>query len=335
VTTFRTLVVLILVSAGTVFAQSPEQVFQQGNMLYQQGSLDEARKAYELLLGQGYVSGELYYNLGNVYYRTGNIARGILFYERAARLIPQDEDLQHNLTLANLRITDRIEPTPRLFIWDWWDGLKNALSLQGLTWLMFFSYLVVIAFVALLLLGGSYTVRLLGDRRPLSPGAGSVYRQARGSRGDRRSDSHDSCGHGEELSRPEELGRLRAPQWRQGPRDRPRQRVGEYPAGGWKAGVAGAELDRGDLACLRAHNVPGDPVEPRRSPMMQRASVETGNMRRARMPGSIRAGATDVRARILFRISARRGASSALASAPSPAHLHPTPYAASASHHPG
>jgi len=162
VTTFRTLVVLILVSAGTVFAQSPEQVFQQGNMLYQQGSLDEARKAYELLLGQGYVSGELYYNLGNVYYRTGNIARGILFYERAARLIPQDEDLQHNLTLANLRITDRIEPTPRLFIWDWWDGLKNALSLQGLTWLMFFSYLVVIAFVALLLLGGSYTVRRVG-----------------------------------------------------------------------------------------------------------------------------------------------------------------------------
>ena len=161
-TTLRTLVVLILLSAGTVFAQSPEQVFQQGNMLYQQGSLDEARKAYELLLGQGYVSGELYYNLGNVYYRTGNIARGILFYERAARLIPQDEDLQHNLTLANLRITDRIEPTPRLFIWDWWDGLKNALSLQGLTWLMFFSYLVVIAFVALLLLGGSYTVRRVG-----------------------------------------------------------------------------------------------------------------------------------------------------------------------------
>jgi tetratricopeptide (TPR) repeat protein len=152
----------LLVSAGTVFAQSPEQVFQQGNMLYQQGSLEEARKAYETLLGQGYVSGELYYNLGNVYYRSGNIARGILFYERAARLIPQDEDLQHNLTLAGLRITDRIEPTPRLFIWDWWDGLKNALSLQGLTWLTFFAYLAVVACVALLILGGSYTVRRVG-----------------------------------------------------------------------------------------------------------------------------------------------------------------------------
>jgi tetratricopeptide (TPR) repeat protein len=162
VTTLRTLILLLLVSAGTVFAQSPEQVFQQGNMLYQQGSLEEARKAYETLLGQGYVSGELYYNLGNVYYRTGNIARGILFYERAARLIPQDEDLQHNLALANLRITDRIEPTPRLFIWDAWEGLKHTLSLQGLTWLTFFGYLVVIAFVALLLLGGSFTVRRVG-----------------------------------------------------------------------------------------------------------------------------------------------------------------------------
>lgn len=161
-TTLRALILLLLASAGTVSAQNPEQVFQQGNMLYQQGSLDEARKAYETLLGQGYASGELYYNLGNVYYRTGNIARGILFYERAARLIPQDEDLQHNLTLANLRLTDRIEPTPRLFIWDWWGGVKNALSLQGLTWLTFLAYLIVIAFVALLLLGGSYTVRRIG-----------------------------------------------------------------------------------------------------------------------------------------------------------------------------
>jgi tetratricopeptide (TPR) repeat protein len=162
VTTLRTLILLLLMSAGTVFAQNPEQVFQQGNLLYQQGSLDEARKAYETLLGQGYVSGELYYNLGNVYYRTGSIARGILFYERAGRLTPQDEDLQHNLALANLRITDRIEPTPRLFIWGWWEALKNALSLQGLTWLTFLAYLIVIASVALLLLGGSYTVRRVG-----------------------------------------------------------------------------------------------------------------------------------------------------------------------------
>ena len=161
-TILRRLSLSVLLFAGPALAQSPEQVFQQGNMLYQQGSLEEARKAYETLLGQGYVSGELYYNLGNVYYRTGSIARGILFYERAARLIPQDEDLQHNLLLANLRITDRIEPTPRLFIWEWWDGLKSALSLQGLTWLTYMSYLVVIAFAALLLLGGSYTVRRVG-----------------------------------------------------------------------------------------------------------------------------------------------------------------------------
>jgi tetratricopeptide (TPR) repeat protein len=162
VKTSLSLLLLCICAAGTLLAQNPEQVFQQGNMLYQQGSLEEARKAYEALLGQGYVSGELYYNLGNVYYRTGNIARGILFYERAARLIPQDEDLQHNLTLANLRINDRIEPTPRLFLWDWWASLKNALSLQSLTWMVFVAYLLVIASLAMLLLGGSYAVRRAG-----------------------------------------------------------------------------------------------------------------------------------------------------------------------------
>jgi tetratricopeptide (TPR) repeat protein len=131
-------------------------------MLYQQGSLEEARKAYETLIGQGYASGELYYNLGNVYYRTGSIAKGILYYERAARLIPQDEDLQHNRMLAKLRITGRIEPTPRLFIWDAWESMKSGLSLQGLTWLTFTAYLVVIIFIGLFALAKNYTVRRIG-----------------------------------------------------------------------------------------------------------------------------------------------------------------------------
>ena len=114
-----------------MFAQSPEQVFQQGNALYQQGKFAEAAGVYEAILKSGSVSGELLFNLGNAYYKTGNMGKAILQYERALRLMPGDDDLRHNLQLANLLIVDRIEATPRLFLWDWWEGLKHALSLRA------------------------------------------------------------------------------------------------------------------------------------------------------------------------------------------------------------
>src|SRR5512141_279622 len=81
-------------------AQTPEQRFEQGNEAYQQGKMSEAVEIYESILRNGYLSGPLYYNLGNAYYRAGNIPRAILNYERALRLMPGDEDLHHNLQLA-------------------------------------------------------------------------------------------------------------------------------------------------------------------------------------------------------------------------------------------
>ncbi len=140
-------------------AEPPESLFQQGNQLYQQGNLEEAKTAYETILKQGFVSGELYYNLGNTYYKSGDIARAILSYERALRLMPRDEDLLHNLQLANLLITDRIEPAPRLFVWEYWDGIKYSVSLAGATWLAYINYLLIIAGLSVLMLARSFTLR--------------------------------------------------------------------------------------------------------------------------------------------------------------------------------
>lgn len=140
-------------------AQTPEQQFQSANLLYQQGKITEARDAYEAVVQSGYVSGELYFNLGNAWYRTGNIARAILNFERARKYIPGDEDLQHNLQLMNLMITDRIEPVPRLFVWDYWDGLTGAFSLRGITWLAYVLLVLTALAVAATILSRRYAVR--------------------------------------------------------------------------------------------------------------------------------------------------------------------------------
>jgi len=142
-------------------AQTPEQRFEQGNEAYQQGKIPEAVEIYESILRNGFVSGPLYYNLGNAYYRTGNIPRAILNYERALRLMPGDDDLHHNLQLANLMITDKIEPTPRLFLWDYLDAVKNALTLETVTWLAYGCFVIVVGCICAIILGSTYFLRKL------------------------------------------------------------------------------------------------------------------------------------------------------------------------------
>jgi tetratricopeptide (TPR) repeat protein len=146
----------------TLSAQPPEQMFQDGNRAFQQGKFQDAIAMYEKLLSTGYQSGEVFYNLGNAYYRVGNIGRAILFYERAARLIPDDDDLRHNLQLANLLIPDRIDPAPRLFIWQWWEAAKVSFSIASVTWLAYLTYLLVAVGVAVIVLARTYTVRRIG-----------------------------------------------------------------------------------------------------------------------------------------------------------------------------
>jgi tetratricopeptide (TPR) repeat protein len=142
-------------------AQTPEQRFEQGNEAYQQGKMSEAVEIYESILRNGYVNGPLHYNLGNAYYRSGNIPRAILNYERALRFMPTDDDLRHNLQLANLMITDKIEPTPRLVLWDYFDAVKNAFTLEAVTWLAYAAFVLVVGCICLIILGRTYFVRKL------------------------------------------------------------------------------------------------------------------------------------------------------------------------------
>ena len=161
----RRLFILVLLPAllaampARLRAQTPEQRFEQGNEAYQQGKISEAVEIYESILQNGYVSGPLYYNLGNSYYRGGNVPRAILNYERALRFMPADDDLRHNVQLANMVITDKIEPVPRLFLWDYFDAFKNAFTLEAVTWLAYAGFVLFIGSVCVFILGRTYGVR--------------------------------------------------------------------------------------------------------------------------------------------------------------------------------
>ena len=89
-----------LTTNGLAENQPWDEVFFRANQAYQEGHLLEAIDGYHKLLNSGYVSGHLYYNLGNAYFRLNHIGRAILSYKRARLLIPRDADLNFNLQYA-------------------------------------------------------------------------------------------------------------------------------------------------------------------------------------------------------------------------------------------
>lgn len=115
-----------------VKSQTPEDLMKRANALYNENAYDSAATVYKNILDQGYSSASLYYNLGNTYYKLRNYPLAIYYYEKSLKLEPNNEDTKHNIEIANLFITDKIEAVPDLFIKTWWNKLSNMFNAN--TW---------------------------------------------------------------------------------------------------------------------------------------------------------------------------------------------------------
>ena len=84
--------------------------YNEANELYRKGQFEAAARAYASLADAGIRNGGLYYNLGNALFKSGRLGSSILWYERARRLLPGDDDIEANLEFARSRKVDREEP---------------------------------------------------------------------------------------------------------------------------------------------------------------------------------------------------------------------------------
>jgi len=140
----RKLLMLLLVSVN-LLAQSHDELMKNANKFYQEGQFEQAVLAYQKILGQGFESGAVYYNLGNAYFKSGKLGYAIFSYEKGLKLEPNDEDLSYNLRIAQARTFDKITELPKLFIIAWWEGLVTSLSLSA------WSFFVILFFWILLI----------------------------------------------------------------------------------------------------------------------------------------------------------------------------------------
>ena len=137
---------------------SPEQLWDRANTAYINGNFHSAAEVYEEILSRGVSSVKLYYNLANAYFKEDRIGKAILYYKRALRLAPGNDDIRHNLSVAEARTKDNIEQIPEFFLTEWMRDVRHTMSCTA--WSIF-SLAALVCALALFL------AYLLAQRLPL------------------------------------------------------------------------------------------------------------------------------------------------------------------------
>ncbi len=147
------LTIFLFISVLSAFAEdevlvSAKEKFELGNEAYKNGDYSTALSWY--LASDSLVDGvTLNYNLGNTYFKLKKIPESILYFERALKYEPGNEDVRYNLRLANDRIADRIETLPKSKINIWWDDFRYGIGPDG--WAYISLALIVLAVLSFLL----------------------------------------------------------------------------------------------------------------------------------------------------------------------------------------
>jgi tetratricopeptide (TPR) repeat protein len=145
--------ILILFSfSQNVFSFDAQKNMELGNKVYNEGLYDSALVFYQQIADNGLESAALYYNMGNAYFKNNNLPSAILYFEKARKLAPNDDDILYNLGIANTMIVDKIEKVPELFYKQWWNYFYNMFDAN------IWAVISIICWIALLLFVGTFVL---------------------------------------------------------------------------------------------------------------------------------------------------------------------------------
>lgn len=153
-------ILTILIGFG-VFAQTPDDIFKEGNEIYKQNKFEEALTKYKSIEETGFVADDLFYNMANCYYKLDKVAPAILYYKKALKINPNLDDAKFNLKMAKLRTVDKVEKLPETFFVKFWNWLANILTVHQ--WSIFsvaMAFFSAIAFILYFFLKSSVFKRI-------------------------------------------------------------------------------------------------------------------------------------------------------------------------------
>ncbi len=131
------------------------QIKTAADSLYAADQFREAAQLYSQLPP----SASICYNLGNCYYRIDDMARAVLWYERASMLSPGNGDIRFNLDMARSKTIDKVTPRHELFFVSWYRTLVNIASVDTWAYLSIVAFVLGLVFLALCIFLSDITVR--------------------------------------------------------------------------------------------------------------------------------------------------------------------------------
>lgn len=144
------------------YASENQLVIAKANKAYAEGLFTKAVELYKQVLTSGNESWELYYNLGNSYYKLNDFTSAILYYEKAKKLNPGNEDINFNIKVTNNKIADRIEPLPEMFYKRWYRNLVELFSVDNWARIVILSFILSLSFGLLYVISQRVLLRKVG-----------------------------------------------------------------------------------------------------------------------------------------------------------------------------
>lgn len=143
------LVIAVLVAGVASVKATVAEDFAKANQYYSAKAYDSALAVYQSVERTGVESAELNFNLGNCYFKSGDIGRAVVYYLRAKRLSPADDDIEANLAFARGFTRIQMEGVQLNPVYSLIEGALDPMGLDTLGWI---SSLCFILFIALLIL---------------------------------------------------------------------------------------------------------------------------------------------------------------------------------------
>jgi tetratricopeptide (TPR) repeat protein len=144
-----------------------DSLFASANNHFERQEYDRALNEYVKLADAGYQSASLYFNIGNCYFKEGQLGYAILYYLRAKRLNPNDDDINSNLAFARQFMPTRLEGVKINPVTEFLKKVVSPFTLNTLAWLSsillaaFFLFLSAVIYFRLRGLGGKLIVYAL------------------------------------------------------------------------------------------------------------------------------------------------------------------------------
>jgi len=126
-------------------AASPDEDFREANQLFETREYERAITLYTSIVQQGLESPALYFNLGNAYFRNGDLGHAVLYYLRAKRLSPGDDDIAANLQFARSFTRVQMEGVRLNPVQSLLESILEPYRLNSLAWASSLVFILVLS----------------------------------------------------------------------------------------------------------------------------------------------------------------------------------------------